>query len=138
MRWFRFHRNSVTWLACFALACQLVLSFGHIHLGKFSNGFHIGSLLAGVAADAVGGKQPDASHPAKSPSDNPSKGPSNLAEDTCAVCRTIHLADTLVLPGTAAIDIPYAFAQRLTLPAEEAEPSAPAHAAFQARGPPQA
>src|SRR5690349_24567587 len=32
MFWFRFHPRFCSWVALFALAIQLVLSFGHIHL----------------------------------------------------------------------------------------------------------
>jgi hypothetical protein len=39
MRWFRSHQTHVAWLACIALTCHLVLSFGHIHVGKVVGNF---------------------------------------------------------------------------------------------------
>ena len=36
MRWFRSHRLKVASLALFALVCQFVLSFGHVHLDRFA------------------------------------------------------------------------------------------------------
>ena len=36
MRWFRSHKLKVASLALFALTCQFVLSFGHVHLDRFA------------------------------------------------------------------------------------------------------
>jgi hypothetical protein len=37
MLWFRSHRVKVASLALFALTCQFVLSFGHVHLNGFAS-----------------------------------------------------------------------------------------------------
>jgi hypothetical protein len=34
MVWLRSNRYGGAWVALFALACQLLLSFGHVHIGK--------------------------------------------------------------------------------------------------------
>jgi hypothetical protein len=38
MDWFGSNRSVVTWLAFFALACQVLLSFGYVHMGKLGCG----------------------------------------------------------------------------------------------------
>src|SRR5262249_50284667 len=83
MRWFRSNRGSVAWLAFFALACQLLLSFGHVHVGKFSGG------SAAWAAAENG----DAS--ANVPPSSPPKNPTRLAGDFCAICANLRLANAL-------------------------------------------
>jgi hypothetical protein len=116
----------MSWLACFALACQLVLSFGHVHLGQISTKSVVSSFLSGDGAAT--GKPSKPAH----------KNSSAAVDDYCAVCRSISLANTLIVPVAAAIEIPfYAFAP-LPWPAAEAEPTTLAYSRFQARGPPQA
>jgi hypothetical protein len=67
MGWFRSSRSGVAWLAFFALACQLVLSFGHVHLGNFGGG-------SGTWAAVVYGDN----SPAAVPQSPPQKGPTGL------------------------------------------------------------
>jgi hypothetical protein len=128
MRWLRSHRNGAGWLACFALACQLVLSFGHIHLtqpvGQASTAAALGSALAG---DASGG-------------DNPGqpKHPSGLTDDYCAVCRNISLTAASIVPIAPAIEVPHSIVAPLSWSATEAEPPGLAYLLLRARGPPQA
>lgn len=116
----------MSWLACFALACQLVVSFGHVHLGQTSAKSVISLILAGDKT--VTSKPAQPAH----------KNSSGLADDYCAVCSNISLANTLIVPVAAAIEVPfYAFAP-LPWPAAEAEPTTLAYSRFRARGPPQA
>ena len=91
MSWFRSNRGAVAWLAFFALACQLLLSFGHVHVGKFSGG------SAAWAAVGIGDSSTDV------PPSPLQKNPSGLAGDFCAICANISLAGTLVLPILAII-----------------------------------
>ena len=49
MRWVRTNRRWGTWLALAAMALQLVLSFGHIHLEKLASGSAIASMAASKA-----------------------------------------------------------------------------------------
>jgi hypothetical protein len=126
MRWFRLRREKIAWLGCFALVCQLVLSFGHVHIGQASTKSVLSSILAGDGAASSKPGQP--SH----------KNSSTAAEDYCAVCRSISLANTLIVPVAAAIEIPFNAFATLPWPAAEAEPTTLAFSRFRARGPPQA
>lgn len=124
MRWFRSHRSGTGWLACFALACQLVLSFGHVHLGQANPGTAIGLAFAG---DASGGANPG--QPKNSP---------GLADDYCAVCRNISLTAASIVPIAPATEVPYSIVAPLSWPVTEAEPPGLAYLLLRARGPPQA
>ena len=96
MRWFRSHSFGLTSLALFALACQFVLAFGHVHLDRtagFSTGRSIGAAVGSVIA-APAGKVALADLPA-SPRE---KSPDSLGDDFCAICANISLAAAIVLP----------------------------------------
>jgi hypothetical protein len=87
MSWVRTHRRFGGTLALLALALQLVLSFGHIHMRDF----------AGIPGPAVAQAQVTAAH-----------GPAGDAADQlhdiyCAVCATVALSGTLVLPALPAL-----------------------------------
>ena len=125
MRWFRSNRGGVAWLAFFALACQLLLSFGHVHVGKFSGG------SAEWAAVESG------SAPADAPS-SPQKNPNGLAGDFCAICANIGLANALVLPVLAIILAPRLFTEILPWSVAASDPASFDHVPFSARGPPHA
>jgi len=125
MGWFRSNRGRVAWLAFFALACQLVLSFGHVHLGK------VGSVAWPVAADAGNGFAQVASAPSHG-------APSGLADDFCAICANISLASTLVIPAAPAVVPPNSFVQKLPWSVAAIEPASFDHFLFDARGPPHA
>jgi hypothetical protein len=126
MRWFRSNRGEVAWLAFFALACQLLLSFGHVHVGKFSSG------SAALAAAESGNASADSS-----PS-SPQKDPTGLASDFCAICASISLANTLILPILAIILAPGLFTEILPWSLGASEPAPFDHLPFSARGPPHA
>ena len=124
MRWFRSNRGVVAWVALFALACQLVLSFGHVHASKFNSG----SLAFAAAETGVGsaGDQPS----------SPQKTPTGLAGDFCAICASINLAGTLILPVLAIILTPRLFTGILPWSLAASEPASFDHRPFSARGPP--
>jgi hypothetical protein len=127
MRWFRSNGGRVAWLAYFALACQLVLTFGHVHLGRTGL---VPSALA-ITTDTAADSTATPSSPAK-------KAPAGLSRDICAVCSNISLASALVLPILAAFVPPDLLVQELPWPLE-AIPLAPRHHLyFSARGPPHA
>ena len=119
MQWLRSRLRLGSWLALFALAVQLVLTFGHAHLD--GAGRHSSTTIEASAGTAT---------PA---SNNGSPG----ADDYCALCALAHLAGTLLLPAPAALSLPVVFTQshrpepplRIAL---SASPSAP----FAARAPP--
>jgi hypothetical protein len=113
----------VTWLAFFALACQLVLAFGHVHAGKNY------ALAWNVAADT-------GSASVTLPS--PHQGPSGLADDFCAICASISLANTLVIPTSPVVAPPKSFVQDLSWSFAAVELASIDHLLFNARAPPHA
>ena len=126
MGWFRSNRCRVAWLAFFALACQFVLAFGHVHLGKVG-----GSDAWAVAADS-GNRSADV------PSSPSHKKPTGLVDDFCAICASISLASTLVIPASPAIVPPISAVQDLPWSLAAIEPASFDHFLFDARGPPHA
>jgi hypothetical protein len=120
MRWFRLRARVTSWLALFALAAQLALSFGHVHADRF-------------APAAI------ANHASTVPSDGapvaPAK-PDGVADDFCAICALLHLAGTALPGAEPSLPLPVVLSQtRLELAATVALPASP-HASFQARAPP--
>ena len=126
MGWFRSNRGVVVWLAFFALACQLLLSFGHVHLGKFSGG------SAAWAAADTGDAAVDV------PPSSPQKNPTGLSGDFCAICANISLAGTLIVPILAIVLAPNSFAGALRWSLAASEPASLDRVLFNARGPPHA
>lgn len=129
MSWFRSNRGRGTWLALFALSCQLFLSFGHIHLGKIG--------IAPVAATpsaAIAINSGDDS--AALPRGPPQKSPSGFADDFCAICASIGLASSLVVPTAPAVTPPISSDRALSWSYAGFEPRSFEHHFFEARGPP--
>ena len=90
MSWIRTHRRFGGTLALFALALQLVLSFGHVHARDF----------AGIPGSPVPQAQVTVPH-------GPNGDAADQANDIyCAVCATIALSGTLVLPALPALLLP--------------------------------
>jgi hypothetical protein len=121
MNWLRNNRRCASTLAVAAMALQLVLSFGHIHLEKLASG----SAIATVAASKAPTSQ-----------QNPAQHPANATDDFCAICATIHFVSSSLLPDAALLPVPFAsrtiehfgyFNFILTLPQR---------AAFRSRAPP--
>jgi hypothetical protein len=124
MRWFRSNGGRVAWLAIFALACQFVLTFGHVHSGN------VGAISSALAISADGS--------AGAPSSPARKAPTGLAQDFCAVCNHISLASSLVLPVLPAAIPPISFIQNLQWPLAAIGFASRDHFYFNARGPPYA
>jgi len=127
MAWFRTNRGIAAWLAFFALACQLSLSFGHVHLSKFDAGISGAATQGAVETTGRG----DAPPPAR-PKD-PVEG------DFCAVCAHISLAGALILPVLVAFILApgllaHVFRWSLATPRLVSY----RHQPFSARGPPHA
>jgi hypothetical protein len=96
MRWFRPHSLKVASLALFALACQFVLSFGHVHLDRFA-GNSINWAMTAATGKAVA-SAPGKITLADLPTSPRQKNPSGLGDDFCAICASINLAGALVAP----------------------------------------
>src|SRR6478672_3421740 len=87
MRWFRATLRTGARLALFALTVQIALSFGHIHLGNVQH----------ASAIASTGGQPSGSTPTQHP----------VGDDYCAICATIHLSATSLLPQAPQLPVPF-------------------------------
>jgi hypothetical protein len=125
MRWFRSHRLKVAQLALFALACQFVLAFGHVHPERLAGS---SSHWAGAAAAATSA---DPSSPRKN-------NPSGLGEDFCAICANISLVGALVVPATPAAPPRISFFDDLHWPFAATAAASIDLFHFNARGPPRA
>jgi hypothetical protein len=93
MRWVRANRRAVACCALFALAVQLILSFGHFHPAP---GPGFGSSLL---ASSSGGQ---AIQQAGDTDGGPSK-PAVPAADYCGICAVINLAGSVVPPAAPAV-----------------------------------
>jgi hypothetical protein len=136
MRWFRSHSFGLTSMALLALACQFVLSFGHVHLDRTA-GFSTGRVIAAAVGSAVAaptGKVALADLPA-SPRE---KSPDSLGDDFCAICANISLAAAIVLPIVLLFLLGTACSERLIWFFAETRTASTIHVHFDARGPPAA
>jgi hypothetical protein len=119
----RLYRRWSGLLALSALALQLALSFGHIHLEDIAAGPAAVAALARPAAPAA-------------PPDAP--GHDEDAARHCDICATLHALGTAQIPAPPVLILPVAFA--LAPPAMHCDvPVARARcAAFRSRAPPSA
>ena len=123
MRWFRSRSRLGAYLALFALAFQLAVSFGHVHLERIAP--------PSVGASALAHAQPSADD-LNTPS-NPTGG---LVDDHCPICTLIHLAGALVPAEMPSLPLPTVVGRlRLEL-AAEFDLTASHAALFRARAPP--
>lgn len=116
MQWVRSNIRLGARVAMFALAIQLVLSFGHFHA------------IASQAAPSIQSAQQQL------PAQNPDSD--QHSDDVCAICAVVSLANTAVAAAPPALPIPQAF--KLAQPATNttfAHPR-PTRTAFQSRAPP--
>jgi hypothetical protein len=125
MSWFRSRSRFGSYLALFALAFQLAVSFGHVHLE------HIAPVSAG--ASALTGAPPSANDFTA-----PSKptGRQDLADDCCPICTLIHLAGALVPAEMPSLPLPAVFGRLRLEAAAEFDLTASQGAPFRARAPP--
>lgn len=128
MGFVRRHRHWGGLLALAALALQIVLSFGHVHLDNLRLNALPSEHGAAHAATLV---QASTDHPAPSPTDD--------ADDYCAICASIFLVSNSFTPDAPQLPVPGAFARidnviavALALLVE------PPRAAFRSRAPPRA
>jgi hypothetical protein len=87
MHWYRTNRTFAGTLALFALALQITLSFGHVHLRDFVG-------IPGVEIAR-------APAPEGAPAGNDHTGHST--DDYCLICATANLAGTLVVPDPGSL-----------------------------------
>jgi hypothetical protein len=127
MGWFRSRSRLGSYLALFALAFQLAISFGHVHLD------HIAPLSSGAIALAN-------AHPSGDEANTPSSptGREDLGNDLCPICTLIHLASAIVPADTPPLPLPSIFGGLRLKTAVACDLTASQRALFQARGPPDA
>jgi hypothetical protein len=135
MRWVRKHATFGAIGALFALAVQVTLSFGHVHLdgaGRPLAGVADAARLALKAPVALVDKPVLAANPAA-----PAKPHSNGAHgDFCAICVVTQLAGALMPATASALPLPGLLGDApVRIDAERALAAAP-FIPFQARGPP--
>jgi len=134
MWWFRSHRLKLASLALFALTCQFVLSFGHVHLDRFAGG-SINWAMAAAAGKTVAAT-PGKVTLADLPTPPRQKSPDRLGDDFCAICASINLAGALIAP-TAPTPLPgISFYKELHWSLVATQAQSIYHIHFNARGPP--
>ena len=119
MRWVRCNSRLGGWLALAALALQIVVSFGHVHLDGVARASTF------VAAAGAHG----------SPS-LPDQQPGNEADDYCAICATIYLAANSFVPQAPQLTVPFASQTIEHIDRVAVVFIVPRRAPFQSRAPP--
>jgi hypothetical protein len=100
MRWVRSTKRFGGWLALAALALQMVVSFGHVHLDAVHRA---APLVATAGASAQGSAQ--VADQVAQPS--PAPQPSDDADGYCAICASIFLAATSFVPQAPQLPVPF-------------------------------
>ena len=94
MGWVHRHKHRGAVLALIALALQIALTFGHVHLRGLSGNSH-----------AVAAEQARRAHPSQqAPAQNPSHD-----DDYCAICASIFLASSAFAPAPPQLLVPANF-----------------------------
>lgn len=119
MRWLRSNIGLGSRLALFALAIQLVSSFGHVHLDKIARS----SSQAGIwlAQDRDGA---------------PNRDRHTGANDVCAICAVIGLIASSALPAAALLPPPVVTALASRPEFNSTITASDSHFLFRARAPP--
>jgi hypothetical protein len=117
-----------SWAALLALAIQLALSFGHVHLG----GGDTRSWRPFVLRWAAG---PPSALP-HSPAAPANHKPASLPDDPCIVCSAMQLAHTAA--ASPSVSLPATISQILLDPSAEVAIAKSPHRPFRARAPPYA
>jgi Protein of unknown function (DUF2946) len=125
MRWFRSRSRVGSYLALFALAFQLAVSFGHVHLD------HVGPASAGATALASTRASADDLNAPSSPT-----GHEDRPDDFCPICTLIHLAGAIMPADTPPLPLPSIFARSRLEAAVQFDFAASLSVLFQARAPP--
>jgi hypothetical protein len=120
MGWFRSRSRLGAYLALFALAFQLAVSFAHVHLE------HASPIAAGARAQLA-----DQASAPSSRSDH-----EDLADDLCPICSLIHLAGTIMPAEMPPVPLPQVFGSLRLKAAVAIDVSASHRVVFQARAPP--
>jgi hypothetical protein len=129
MTWVREHITQGSRLALFALAVQLVLSFGHFH----PIDLQAGALRSDVVSIATPTVAPEAATTSRQQA--PSHHGSDPA-DYCAICAVMAMAGTALFSTPPVLELPQAIAFFYDATDAEFVHLATARVAFQPRAPP--
>jgi Protein of unknown function (DUF2946) len=124
MRWFRSRSRVGSYLALFALAFQLAVSFAHVHLDD----------AVPPSAGAAAFVSPQSGDELNAPS-TPT-GHQDVADHLCPLCTLIHLAGALAPAETPPLPLPSMSGQLRLAAAVELGLAASHGVLFQARAPP--
>jgi hypothetical protein len=122
MRWFRSNVRSGAWFALVAMATQLALTFGHLHL-------RVASAASAQLAAKASVTLPDGSS-------LPTKPKPRIVDEHCAVCTLIQMATAGAPAAAASLQLPVLFTSATLIIRVEHELAASPPLLFQARGPP--
>ncbi|KAA0078457.1 DUF2946 family protein [Tardiphaga sp. P9-11] len=123
MKWFRTNIRHGAKLALFALAVQLILSFGHVHGGTV-HAAPLDATFARAASDAVQTPAaPDTDH-------------HHRAADPCAICAVMAMAGTALFAAPPVLLLPQAAVLLQRITTAEFEHLDAISGASQPRGPP--
>ncbi|MFL6795782.1 MAG: hypothetical protein ACJ8F3_00045 [Xanthobacteraceae bacterium] len=127
MHWIRSRSSLGSSVALFALAVQLIVSFGHVHLkhstpaGDSSRELRLEtSAFVGVADLSAGDETPAGAHV------------------DCAICALIHLAGTVIAPQPPTLLLPGVIGRAPPQPVTKFALVTQHHSPFPARAPPHA
>jgi Protein of unknown function (DUF2946) len=123
MGFFRSNSRLGSYLALFAVAFQLAVSFAHVHLDHVRPAAV--SALASAAAASEEANAPSA------PADH-----ENRADDCCPICALVHLAGTIVPAETPPLPLPHIFLRLRHETVVAFDLTAQPRVLFQARAPP--
>ena len=117
MRWIRCNGRFGSALALAALALQLVLSFGHVHLDAVSRSPVVGAVAGAPRAPSLPDQQ-------------------GGGDDYCAICATIQLAANAFVPQAPQLAVPFVAQTIAHVDRVAVFFIAPRRAPFQSRAPP--
>jgi hypothetical protein len=122
MRWLRYDKCFGTWLALFALALQLVVSFGHVHLEGITrtDPAHFTSATAGHASYSPVAPQPG----------------TGGEDDYCPICASVYLTANSFAPAAPVLPLPAVSNVVEHFNNNMPAFAAPRRLAFQSRAPP--
>jgi hypothetical protein len=140
MGWVRIHKRYGAWPGLAALALQLVLSFGHVHIGNVHIGGAVEALGIAAAKSLYNSHRQSAGvtlaqAPQKSPAQNSHRN-SGDDDDYCAICASIFLASTASAAQPPQLPVPLGFERVAQVFASERGISASRPTYFQSRAPP--
>jgi hypothetical protein len=129
MGWVHGHKRYGARLALLALALQIVLSFGHVHLENV----HLDGIRASHVAVAGAHNAATVQASRQLPAQNPGDG-----DDYCAICASIFLASTSYVSQPPPLPVPAGFHRIEHSYSVAFDTIAPRRVAFQSRAPPAA